>query len=106
MTKTFARFAAQTTDVNVFGKGVFNGYRINEVLQQGQYINFRDCEYFYIPILEKVVSYVGSRAKVMAITNGKIGMNETVIGNNGTRGKRKINVCATSLYNACAETFN
>ncbi len=66
---SFVKFAAQATAVNMGGAcgifGVVNGYKINEVLHHGERVDVRGSEYYYIPRVNRVVSYRGSKAHEM-----------------------------------------
>lgn len=68
---SFVNFAATSTSVPVAGAGIYNGYKVTSILHGGRNISLSRNKYYYIPFLNRLVSYRGSKAKVMVATGGK-----------------------------------
>jgi hypothetical protein len=61
----YACFSPMATPVNLQNVGVLNGYKITSVLHSGRRVSLAKNDYFYIPQKKLVVSYRGTKAKVM-----------------------------------------
>ena len=68
---SFVSFATTSTSVPVAGSGIFNGYKVTAILHGGRKIGLSKNTYYYIPFLNRLVTYRGSKAKVMLATDGK-----------------------------------
>lgn len=99
----FALFATQATPVNMLGLGIVNGYKINEVIHNGRRVCLRAGAYYYVPQKKAVVSYRGSRARVMVINELTSGYNMQE--RDGKGFSRKVNVDASSLHLVAHQVF-
>lgn len=99
----FALFATQPTPVNMLGIGIVNGYKINEVIHNGRRVCLRAGAYYFVPQKKAVVSYRGSKAKVMQINTYTESYNMQE--RDGKGFSRKVNVDASSLHLAAHQMF-
>jgi hypothetical protein len=98
----FVSFAISPTDVNVQGRGMMNGYKINAVLHSGRKISLSKNSYYYIPFSNQIVSYRGSIGRPMVISpDGKYGFQEKL----EPRGVVPFKVDATSFHDAATTYF-
>lgn len=100
--KDYAIFSPMVTAVNVEARGVLNGYKINSVLHGGRSIPFTKNDYYYIPKTRQVVSYRGSKARVMVINDqGKYNFQEKLM----PRGVVSVKIDASELHSAAIRAF-
>lgn len=76
----YCHFSHTATSVNVQYAGVLLGYKINSVLHSGRNISLARNNYYYIPHLRTVVSYRGTKAYTMVISDdGKYNFQEKLM---------------------------
>lgn len=98
----YATFSSNLTNVNVARVGVLNGYKVTSVLHGGRKIDLSKNSYYYIPVNRQLVSYRGTRAKVMAISaDGKFNFQEKL----SPRGVIPFKVSAADLHAAAFAYF-
>jgi archaellum component FlaF (FlaF/FlaG flagellin family) len=77
---SYVTFSAVATSVNVQYRGVLLGYKINSVLHGGRVISLAKNNYYYIPHSREVVSYRGTKARTMVISDdGKYNFQEKLM---------------------------
>lgn len=73
--KNYVTFSDFPTPVNLAGTcgvyGVVNGYKLKTVLHSGVRIQLGLNSYFYLPSVNRIVTYRGSKAKELVIVDGK-----------------------------------
>lgn len=91
-----------TTPVNISGVGVLNGYKLKSVLHGGRVVSLTKNDYYYIPKTRQLVSYRGTKAKVMTINEyGKYNFQEKL----AVRGVVPFKVDAAELHSAAFGMF-
>lgn len=68
---SFVSFATSPTSIPVSDSGIFNGYKVSAILHGGRKIDLSRNTYYYIPFLNRLVTYRGSKAKFLTATDGK-----------------------------------
>lgn len=64
---TFASFSITTVSVPVAGSGIYNGYKMLSVIHSGRRISLAKNHYYYVPFLNRFVTFRGSKAKPLTI---------------------------------------
>jgi hypothetical protein len=99
---SFVTFAVTPTSVNVEGRGILNGYKINSVLHSGRKISLSRNSYYYIPYANLVVSYRGSMGRPMLISpDGKYNFQEKL----EPRGVVPFKVDASTLHESATNYY-
>jgi hypothetical protein len=62
-------FSTDPIAIPVEAAGRYNGYKVTAIIHSGRKISLSKNNYFYIPYLNKFVTFRGSRGKVLTINS-------------------------------------
>jgi hypothetical protein len=63
----YVTFSDIATPVMLAGAGLLNGYKLRQIVHGGRKIDLSLNDYYYLPKKRAIVSYRGSRAKMLVI---------------------------------------
>jgi hypothetical protein len=94
------------TPVNLSGLGgvfgIVNGFKLKSVLHGGRRISLADNTYFYVPSVNRVVTYKASKAKELVVTNGKFNFAEKF---GDRKGQWSFKPDAATIYDVAFKQF-
>ena len=64
----YVTFSDVATPVMMSGVGLMNGYKLKQIVHGGRKIDLSLNDYYYVPKQRAIVSYRGTRAKIMTPT--------------------------------------
>lgn len=105
--KDYVTFSDVPTPVNLSGIegrfGVVNGYKLNSVLHGGRRISLKRNTYFYVPSVNMIVTYKGSKAKELVVADGKFNFVEKF---DDRKGHWSFKPDAATIYAVAFDLFN
>lgn len=75
----YISFYGVSTDIPVKQRGIYNGWKVMSILHDGRRISLANSNYYYIPYMKALVSYRGSSAKCLTVSNGKFNFSEKLL---------------------------
>lgn len=104
--REYITFETDPTEVQLSGIcgkfGTANGYKLTSVLHGGRVISLKPMNYFYIPLIHKVVSHKATKSTEMTVSKGMFNFQEKYT---DRRGAWQFKACAATIYDIAYRTF-
>lgn len=100
---TFETYPTSVQLSGICGKfGSTNGYKLTSVLHGGRVISLKTNDYFYIPLIHRVVSHKASKSTEMTVSKGMFNFREKYT---DRRGAWQFKADARTIYDIAFRTF-